>query len=484
METPSSKSAGRYKDLRTYIAQLERAGELQRIRAQVDWDGEVGAITRAVFKRRGPALLFENVKDSKIPLFCGAMAKTSTYGMMFDVAPDLREQIDYLTKAMSTLVRPRMIDRGVCQQNVILGDDIDIGIFPSPKWHPKDGGRYIGTLGCTVTKDPDTGIRNVAIFRAMLEGKNKIGFNCEQQNGIHLRKCRDKNKPLQFAMSIGVPPAVLPAAAGKVAYGIDEYEVAGGIADEPIPLVKCKTVDLEVPADSEIVLEGYVSPDTSTWELEGPFGEFSGHFSSAHPIKKPTGTVTAVTFRDNPIFQGTSPGIGPNEVTLSGTMAFAAAWRASLLASGIPGVKDLNVMEMGCAGFLCVVSLSRHFYAGNAQQAMAFLSSLGHFPKITICVDDDIDVFDTDMVLWALASRVQPHRDVDITKPNYWACPLDPAIPDEIRHMPVPTGSRMMIDATKFFKPGVTFSEMVVDSNEVKKRVAARWKELGLLDRY
>lgn len=468
-----------YKDLRTFIGQLENAGELKRIRAEVNWDCEIGAITREVYKRKGPAMLFENVKDSKIPLFCGAMHEVRKYGMMFDGGADIRNQIDFLTRAMASPIDPVMLSSGVCQENTILGDDIDLGIFPTPRWHPGDGGRFIGTLGCIVTKDPDTNIRNVAVFRQMIEGRNKLGLNCEQQNGVHLRKYRDRGEPMQFATAIGVPPAVLISAIGKSPYGVDEYGVAGGIAGQAIPLVKCKTVDLEVPADAEIILEGYVSPDASTWELEGPFGEFTGHFSSHHPTKKPTGVLTAITFRNNPIMQGTSPGVGPNECSHAMTMAYTPTWRASLLAAGIPGVKDLNVLEMGCASFICIVSLSKHFYAGNAQAAMNFIQCLGNFPKITICVDEDIDVFDTDMVLWALASRTQPHRDVQITLPNQVGCALDPSIPDRLKPMPTPVTSRMMIDATKYFKDDVVFSPMVMDDEVTKKFIASRWKEYG-----
>ncbi len=366
----------------------------------------------------------------------------------------------------------------------MTGDDIDLYIFPTPKWHPKDGGRFIGTLGCIVTQDPDTGINNVAIFREMIEGKNKIGFNAEQHNGIHLRKFRDRQQNTPFATAIGVPPAVIPAGASKVPYGVDEYEVAGGIAGQPIPLVKCATNDLYVPADSEIVLEGYIPWNTDEWELEGPYGEFTGHFSSSHPTKKPTGILTAITYRNNPVMWGTSPGVGPNEVSYSGTVAYTSSWKQSLLAAGIPGVKDLNVIEMGCSSLVCVVSLSKPFYAGNAQAAMYFLQSLGNFPKITIAVDDEIDVFDTDMVLWAVASRTQPHRDVEITLPNLQGCCLDPSIPDRLRPMPTPATSRMMIDATKYFKDGVTFSELVQDSPQAKQAVADRWSDYGFKIKY
>jgi UbiD family decarboxylase len=344
-----------------------------------------------------------------------------------------------------------------------------------------DGGRFIGTLGCVVTRDPETGIRNVAVYREQIQGKNKIGVNCEQHGGIHLRKNRDRNQPTPVATCIGVPPAVLLASAAKVPYGVDEFDVAGGIAGQPIPLVKCQTVDLEVPADSEIVLEGYIPPDSAEWEMEGPFGEFHGHFNDMGPRKRPTAVLTAITYRNNPILQGCSPGVGPNEVTFSGQIGFAAGLWDSLRKAGIPGVKAVNVTESS-ACFTAVVSLSRHFYRGNAQSVMNHAFAVGHFPKICIVVDDDIDVYDDFMVQWAVNTRVQPHRDIYITPANTWGCPLDPSIPLKDRPMPRSTSSRMGIDATKYFKDDTEFSQLVVDQPQTIAQVQRRWKEYGFKD--
>ncbi|MGE0116237.1 MAG: UbiD family decarboxylase [Steroidobacteraceae bacterium] len=469
-----------YKDLRTFIDQLDKAGELHRIKAQVDWDIEIGAITRELFRRKkGPAVLFENVKDSKIPLFTGTMFGPEKYAMMIDVEPRTPESIiKKLVDGIGKTIAPVMVDKAPCQENVLLGDDIDLGMFPSPRWHHMDGGRFIGTLGCVVTKDPDTGIRNVGVYRGQIEGKNKVGINCEQHGGVHLRKNRDRGLPTPVASCIGVPPAVLLGAAAKVPFGVDEFYVAGGLAEQPIPLVKCKTIDLEVPADAEIILEGYIPADSGEWEMEGPFGEFHGHFNDMGPRKRPTAILTAITFRNHPILQGCSPGVGPNEVTLSGQMGFAAGLWDSLIKAGIPGVKAVNVPESS-ACFTAVVSLSRHFYKGNAQAVMNHAFAIGHFPKTCIVVDDDIDIYDDFMVQWAVNTRVQPHRDIYITPANTWGCPLDPSIALKDRPMPRTTSSRMGIDATKFFKDDTEFSPLVLDESETIQKVLSRWKEYG-----
>lgn len=470
-----------YKSFRTYVEELDKAGELTHIKAQVDWDSEIGAITRAIYKRRGPAMLFENIKDTPIgSLFCGAMHEDKKFGMMFDIGADIHEHYDFLSARMSALPKaPIIVYSGVCQENVLMGEDVDLNKFPSPKWHPLDGGRYIGTLGCVVTQDPDTGINNVAIIRVMNEGKDKLGMNAEQHTAIHLRKYRDRKENMPFAMAIGVPPAVLISGAAKVPYGVDEYTVAGAICDDPIPLVKCKTNDLYVPADAEVVIEGSVFYDDSEWLDEGPFGEFTGHFSADKPSKKPTGLVTCITYRNDPILQGTSPGVGNNENGGAVKRSHGANQLAALRSAGIPGVKDLSVLEMGCASFVTAVSLSKQFWGGNAQQAANLLMSMGHFPKIVVLVDDDIDVFDPGMVLWAVASRVQPSRDITILPMNQVTTPLDPSIPDELRKRGLlAMTSRMIIDATTFNK-GVTFSKLVLDDEETKRKIAEKWSEYG-----
>lgn len=469
-----------YKSFRNFVDQLEAKDMVHHITAEVDWDSEVGAITRAVYKRRGHAMMFDNVKDTKIGrLFCGAMHEPVKYGMQFDIGPDIHEQYDFLADRMvAPPIDPIIVESGVCQENVLTGDDIDLYAFPTPKWHPNDGGRFIGTLGVEVTQDPDTGINNVAVFRCMIEGKDKIGLNAEQHNAIHLKKYRDRKENMPFAVAIGVPPSLIPAAISKVPYGIDEYTVGGAIAGEGLPLVKCVSNDLYVPADSEIVIEGYVPWDDSEWLPEGPYGEFTGHFSADKPSVKPTGIVTAITYRNDPILQGTSPGVGPNEQTHALVRGYGSSYNAELRRSGIP-FKDLAVLEMGCASFVMAVSFEPQAMAGVPMQAANFLNSIGHFPKFIVLVDDDIDVFDPGMVLWAVASRVQPSRDVIILPMNQNTTCLDPSIPDELRHKGLQaTTSRMIIDATKSGK-GVTFSKLVVDSDEWKKHVEERWEEYG-----
>lgn len=471
-----------YKDIRTLMAQLEEKGLLHHIKREIDWDGELPAIMRHLYKQGpdGPAVLFENVKDSNIPFLSGIMYGDEKYSMLFDTEPNIQAIADHYHDNFQNYIKPVIVDKAPCQENIIQGDDVDLWMFPSPKFSPEDGGRYIGTQNVTITADPDTGIQNCAIYRQMVINKNRIGVNCEQHSGIHLAKNREKGLPTPFAAVMSPPPAVMVAAAGKPPFGVDELELAGGLAGEPVPVVKCITNDLLVPADAEAILEGYILPDSKDWDLEGPFGEFHGHHNDMVPKKRPTAVITCITHRNNPIMLGTPPGVGPNELTYSGKIEYAAANLAILRAAGIPGVKAVNVTEMSGGCQVCVVQLTgKPFYRGIPQACMYALFSHNNFPKFVVVVDDDIDLYDDGMVQWAISHRVQPHRDIIITPFNSWGCALDPSIPFAHRGHPYSTTSRMGIDATKYFKDDVVFSSLVRDTPEMEAHVKEIWKDLG-----
>ena len=277
---------------------------------------------------------------------------------------------------------------------------------------------------------------------------------------------------------IGVPPSVLCAALTKVPYGQDESAIAGGLCGEPVPFVKCETVDLEVPADSEIVIEGEISPDSSTWGMEGPFGEFPGRFHSLEPSIHPTIDVTAVTYRNNPIYQGCSPGIAPNEETTCREIPASASAYIDLMKSGIPGIKDVYIPDTGCAGFTTIVQMYRHFYQGNVRQIIDFCFAKFFMCKWVIVVDDDVDIHDKGQMELALATRVQPHRDIVITDDRRQGVALDPSINTSLAHVPHTATSKIGIDATTKFK-GHEFSPPVLDSAEVSEKITRRWKEYG-----
>jgi UbiD family decarboxylase len=468
-----------YKDLREFIAKLEKEGELHRIKAEVDWNLELGAIMRRVSQERGPALLFEKVKDTKLQVFSGAFLDYKKYAVAVESYPDMKSLIEKVLRAINNPIPPILTDSHVpCKENIDTGEKINLERFPAPKWHHLDGGRYIGTLGVVITRDPETGIRNMGVYREQMLGKNKVGILATQHIGTHLQKYRARNKPMPVATAIGVPPAVLAAACVQVAYGEDELGIAGAIAGEPIPMVKCETIDLEVPATSEIVFEGEIPPDPNLWEEEGPFAEYPGHVSGEKPIKRPVVFLNAVTYRDNPIYQGTSPGVPPNEDTFIREIGCSAGILSGLLKLGIPGVKEVYEIEMGCAAFICVVSMERQYYLGNARQVIDAVFTINRTTKWAIVVDDDIDIYDWGQVTWALATRVQPHRDIIITDDRHTGSVLDPSVHPDVRNYPTNQSSKIGIDATTQYK-GYKFPPVVRTAEEQIKLLKSRWKEYG-----
>jgi len=469
-----------HKDLREFISKLEEEGELHRIKAEVDWDQELSAIMRRVFEKDGPACLFENVKDSDFRVLSGAFFRHKKYGLAVDAAPDVRSILKKMLQATENPIKPIMVADGPCKEIIDTGDKINLEKFPVPKWFHLDGGRYIGTLGAIITKDPDTGTRNMGVYRQQIVGKNKLGMLATQQCGINLQKYRARNKPMPIVTAIGVPPAVLAAAIVRAPYGQDELGIAGGIAGEPIPLVKCETIDLEVPANAEIVLEGEIPPDPDLWVEEGPFGEFTGYCSSVKSEIKPVVNLSAVTYREDPIFQGCSPGIPPNEETTYREIGTTVgAWR-NILNAGVPGIKEVYATEMGCAEFVIVVSMDQQYYLGNAREVIeAVFATVGKTTKWVIVVDDDIDIFDRGQVEWALSVRVQPHRDIIITDDRHSGNPLDPSIHPSLRRHPLlAQTSRIGIDATIKHKD-FEFPPKVTSTEEMKTLVEKRWEEYG-----
>ena len=467
-----------YQDLRGFISSLEEEGLLRRVKEQVDWNLEVGAIMQKVFDARGPAILFENVKDSPHPLLSGAMCTYRRYALGVGSEGDLRSILSKALHAIDNPILPVRVERGSCQENVLTGKDIDLYRFPTPLWHELDGGRFIGTLGLVVTRDPDTGKRNVGIYRQQIIGKGETGLLATQQMGTMFQKYRALGEPMPIATAIGVAPEVLAAAVFHAPYGQDELAIAGGLCSAPVPLVKCRTVDLEVPATAEIVLEGIVEVDASRWKDEGPFGEFPGYYGGVK-MPRPVVRLTAVTHRNDPILQGTLEGMPPNESSTLRTVGHTVgAWK-NLLALGIPGVKEVHVTEMGCANFQVVVSMDRQYYGGNARQVIQGLWATNTNAKWVIVVDDDIDIFDQGQVEWALSTRVQPHRDVIITSDSEPGIELDPSIHPSKRAYPVSQSSRIGIDATMQYK-GFEFPPKARQNDELMNKVEKKWLGKGL----
>ena len=523
-----------YNDLREWISALERAGELKRIRAEVDPILEISEITDRVSKSKdgGPALLFENVKGYRgwpvlINQFGSARRMKLALGVesLDEIAGRIHQFLDVKSpegllekiKMLPMLAEmgsffPKTVSTGPCKE-VIRRDDFDLLEMPVLRCWPKDGGRFI-TLPCVITRDPKTGKRNVGMYRMQVYDARSAGMHWQRQKvaaehyrdamrktssaGVppavaaaspppHLRSAAvdlmartgggaiepEGDRPqgkLEIAVAIGTDPAMTFAAVIPAPPDVEEFMIAGFLRQKPVELVKCETVDLEVPATAEIILEGYVKLDEL--RTEGPFGDHTGFYSleDLYPVFH----VTCVSHRKNPIYATTIVGKPPMEDAWMGKAIeriFLPLMRVTL-----PEIVDVNLPVEAVFHNLMIVSI-RKSYPGHARKVMHGIWAMGQamFTKCIVVVDEDCNVQDLREVVLRVANNIDPERDIQFT--------LGPV--DSLDHSSrLPNfGSKMGIDATrKWPTEGFTrpWPEEIRMDEATRRRVDAMWKTLGI----
>lgn len=481
-----------YRDLREWIERLENEGELARVTKEVDWELEIGAIARENMDRGGPAILFENIKDYKDTacrkLFTCSLSTFSRVALMLGLPKDTpyKDLIQVWRERAKKRIKPVIVDSGPCKENILRGDDVDLFQFPTPRWQKLDGGRYIGTFHGVVTRDPETGWTNVGTYRQMIHDKNTTTMSVAQGQHIwfHWRKYRPKGKNVPLAVAIGWDQTLPAVAASPVDTGVDEYDVMGALRQEPVELVKCETCDLYVPASSEIVLEGEVITDKSQFIPCGPFGEYTGHYGPANP--RPPFKVKCITFRNDPILQGTMEGLPINEDhTICSVSHSATIW--DLLDERMTGVTGVN-NDPSTAYANLIVQINNSYY-GQVHQVAAnvWSSHLSNMmcKNIIVC-DQDVDIYDLKKVFWAFAYRVDPKKDI-IQFPG-WISALDPVVhPKDRIGAGGNKGTRMLIDATKPIENprtdeywGEKFAVVAYPDDETMEKVRKKWGEYGI----
>jgi UbiD family decarboxylase len=486
-----------FKDLREWIDKLEAEGEIKRITAKVDWDQEIGGILRKLQGARGPAVLFENIKDyEETPsrkLLAGVLSSRKRLALLLGLstAASYKDMIQLLRKRFAEYIKPVTVQDGPVKENIVKGKDVDLFQFPVPKWHSLDGGRYINTYCGIVTRDPDNGEYNVGLYRGMINSKNKIGVLLvpSQHWGIHYKKYQKLEKPMPVAVVIGTDD-LLPFVASTPIHQItgNEYGVIGAIRQDPVQLVKCETIDLEVPAHAEIVIEGSISSDPSTYETEGPFGEFSGFYGEAG--KRPVIEVGCVTYRNDPILRGSLEGMGlgaVNETALTGWVGYAALMWNILDSQGIPGVIDIISSPWG-------IFKIHKTYQGQARHLAAAIwgSRLSiYLPKTIVVVEEDVDIYNLRDVQRAIDYRTDFDKDL-VVYPMLTGSPLDPSLPPESRaELKFGTGlqKKLLIDATIDWEThparkewqNSRYPQSAIElSSETQALIDSRWKEYGL----
>ncbi|MBI4201399.1 MAG: menaquinone biosynthesis decarboxylase [Chloroflexi bacterium] len=482
-----------FKDAREFISFLESKGELRRIKALVSCELEITELADRMSKRGGPALLFENVEGYSIPVLI------NTYGSMQRMAWALgAERLDDLAVRVRKLLglmqgppqgvmeklrtgldllkmatyQPKTVRSAPCQEVVLTGDQVDLYKFPILRCWPMDGGRTI-TLPLVITRDPQTGIRNVGTYRMQVYDKQTTGMHWQTHKvgTHHMRIAGQTGMPrIDVAVALGGDPATLWTGSAPLPPSVDEILVAGFLREEGVEMVKCKTVDLEVPAQAEIVLEGYVDPE----ELhpEGPFGDHSGYYSPQEPY--PVFHVTAVTHRRNPIYPTIIVGRPPMEDYYMGK----ATERLFLpiIQMVLPEVSDINMPAEGVFHNLVIVSIKKE-YPGQARKVMYALWGLGlmMLAKTIIVVDHYVDVQDLSEVAWRVTNNIDPSHDV-----LFASGPLD-----DLDHaaLEAKLGSKMGVDATAkgpMEGRARAWPPDIVMSDEVKALVDRRWGEYGI----
>jgi len=477
-----------FMDMRQWIALLEKEGELRRITAEVDWDREVGAIARRVLEKKGPALLFENIRGYREgranKLFVSALGARSRLALALGFPRDVanRDLVQHVMKMNREAIAPVVVASGPVKDIVLRGDAIDQTQFPVPKWHYLEGGRYIHTFSGIVTRDPQTRVMNVGIYRGMIGKKDTAPFlliKGGQHWGAHFVKWAAQGQPMPVACVIGWDP-IMPFLAGSpVTAGVCEWDVMGAFRGEP----------------AEIVIEGFICDDPATYESEGPFGEFTGYVSDL-PTPRPTMKVTCMTHRRDPILrgslEGTLPGSYSENSVMSSVQRAAIAWNI-LNGAGIPGILDVYAPPI-TNGVNIRVQIKKH-YQGQPKQIAAALwgnSAAQYRYKHVIVVEEDIDPAQDEQVEWALAHRVNAGEGGVVIFPGIFGSPIDPSTPLEDRDVAqLGTGlwNRMLIDATRSWRNarrpewgGERFPPTVRPAAEDEARVQARWSELGLGD--
>jgi 4-hydroxy-3-polyprenylbenzoate decarboxylase len=442
------------KDLREFINLLEKKNLLLRIKEEVNPILEITEITDRIVKKGGQALYFEKVIESKLPAVTNLFGTHQRMVLALGVEnfeeitqritellhpktpSSFMEKVRFLPKLLElSNISPKLIKNAPCQEIII--NDPSLYILPILKCWPEDGGKFI-TLPMVITKDPDNGVRNMGMYRMQVFDEKTTGmhWHAHKDGARHFQKYKKLNKKMGVAVALGGDPATIYSATAPVPAEIDEFLFAGFLRREPVEIVKCKTMDLEVPAHAEIILEGFVDPNET--KIEGPFGDHTGFYSPADNY--PVFHLTCITHRKNPIYPATIVGKPPMEDCF---MAKATERIfLPLLKIIFPEIVDIALPIEGVFHNCAIVSIKK-IYPGQARKTAHGLWGTGQmmFTKIIIIVEDDVDVQNISEVAWKVFNNIDPKRDVFFTEG-----------PVDILNHAVHTtgvGSKMGIDATK-----------------------------------
>ena len=476
-------------DTPQFVEELDKAGELKRVKAEVDSNLEIAEILRRTMYSNGPAILFENVKDYDMPVLGNAFGslKRLEIGLETTDFTEIGQRIVDMTrmempsgmlnkiKKLPELSKmsnsfPKLENSGPVTQ--VVSDSPSFDKIPILKTWPNDVGKFI-TFGLVATKHPETGVRNLGVYRMqIIDSTHAIMHWQKHKRGAHHHELKkEKGEKTEAAVIIGGEPATVFSAVAPVPEGLDKYLFAGITRKKGIKTVKCKTIDLEVPANAEMVLEGYVDP--SDIRDEGPFGDHTGYYTPKEPF--PTFTLTGIMQRKKPIYLTTVVGKPILEDAFIGKVIERSF--LPLIKMFHPEVVDFSMPAAGWFQGIAIISIKKR-YPGQAKKVMMGLWGMGQLSltKIFVVVDDDVNVHSMDDVLWAITTRADAARDTTIID-NTPTDTLDPASPL------VNLGSKLGIDATQKTKEEGyerEIQELVKVDDPTKSLVDSKWSSYGL----
>jgi len=490
MTTNRERKEVSFESLGDYLRALDGAGEVKRIKASVDIDLEVAEILRRTMYSGGPALLFENIEGYDMPILGNAFG--SLRRMQIALGTEKFEELGRRNVKMMTMeppsgmvqklraiprlqaissYAPYVVKKGSVEE-IVETSSPTLSAFPVTKSWPKDAGRFI-TMGITITRHPDPGRRNLGLYRLQIIDETTVGMHWQiHHRGAHHYKTQSETqKRLEVAVVIGADPATIFSAVAPVPEGLDKYLFAGIIKGKGIPLVKCRTIDLEVPANAEIVLEGYVEPEER--HIEGPFGDHTGYYTP--PESFPVFHLTGILRRERPLYLCTVVG----KPILEDAYIGKAVERIFLPLMQVfhPEIVDFSMPSAGWFQGLAIVSIKKT-YPGQARKVMMALWGLGQLmlTKMIVVVDHEVNIHDVNDVIWAVTTRVDPQRDVFIVD-HTPTDTLDPTAPSPN------LGSKLGIDATvKMKEEGWHWmgeAQLAVPDPSTVELVNRRWQEYG-----
>ena len=453
-----------FSDLREYLKKLEELGELTKIRKEVDPRYELGAVCKTAHEKGRKALLFEHVRGASMPVVTELFTTLGRIAIALETEEtDLFQECVNRTK---TSIEPMIVGAGSCKDIVLKGKEVDLGKLPWITWNRTETAPYL-TAGLVIVKDPEYG-RNLGVYRMMFANRNQTFMRFRPGHHGHdfYRRAELRGeKKLEVAVAIGADPAIFLASQFVAGIGVDEFGIAGALRGAPVELVKCETVDLEVPATAEIVLEGYISIPPEIGD-EGPYGEFCG-YSVGTVVRERLWTIDCITMRRNPLYHGFYLCKGMNEEGVIKSITTSVQIYNQLKPSH-PAIKRVYCTPAGVGSFHCLIQIDerqkRPGMVNNILASTAGVKAGG--VKHVFVFDDDIDITNAEEVEWAFATRVQADKDIFVI-PNCAGIRLDPSADAE------GVTAKLFVDATK--SKGFRSEGLALPPDDVLDSVRKNW---------